>query len=152
MDLNPTGVYDIVMPATVISTARTIIQYNAPSTRIAVVLRAWLSQTLSETSTQEEVEILRTTTAGTGTGGPPTPRPKGAFAAAAGTATFNHSAEGTAGDSLIREGFNILNGWLWVATPDEYIILPPSARIALKFPVAPASATWTAGLTVAELG
>lgn len=150
MDLNPTGVYTISLDATVVSTARTLIQYNAPATRVAVVLRAWVSQTLSETSTQEEVQLLRVTTAGTGTAA--TPRPVGSFAAAAGTATVNHTAEGTAGDSLGREGFNILNGWLYVPTPDEYEIVPPSGRIALKFPVAPASATWSAGLVIAEIG
>ena len=150
MDLIPTGVYTIVMPATVVSTARTLVQYNAPATRIAVVTRAWVTNTLSETSTQEEVEILRVTTAGTGTSA--TPRPLGSFAAAAGTATVNNSAEGTAGDSLHREGFNILNGFEKIWTPAEYDIVPPSGRIALKFPVAPASATWSAGLIIAEFG
>lgn len=150
MDINPTGVYTISLDATVVSTARTLIQYNAPATRIAVVLRAWVSQTLSETSTQEEVQLLRVTTAGTGTAA--TPSPVGAFAAAAGTATVNHTAEGTAGSSMVREGFNILNGWLYIPTPDEFEVVPPSGRIAIKFPVAPASATWSAGLVIAEIG
>jgi hypothetical protein len=150
MDIPATGIYTVKLDATVVSTARSLIQINAPSTRIVVVLRAWVSQTLSEASTQEEIELLRTTTAGTGTSA--TPRPHASFAAAAGTATVNHTAEGTAGDSILREGFNILNGWLYIPTPAEWEIVPPSGRIALKFPVAPGSATWSAGITFAEIG
>ena len=151
MDITPIGVYSVEMPATVVSTARTLVQYNAAATNIAVVLRAWISQTLSETSTQEEAELLRVTTAGTGTG-TANARQLAAYGTLAGSVTMNHSAEGTAGDSIIREGFNILNGWLWVPTPEERVVIPPSGRIALKFPAAPASATWSAGLVIAEFG
>jgi hypothetical protein len=150
MDILPIGVYSTKLDATVVATARTLVQYNASATNIGVVLRAWVSQNLSETSTQEEVEIQRVTTAGTGTAG--NLRALATYGAALGTTTVNHTAEGTAGDSLIREGFNILNGWLWVPTPEERIVVPPSGRVVLKFPVAPASATWSAGLVVAELG
>jgi hypothetical protein len=151
MLIMPTGIYTITLDATAVSAARTLVQYNAPSTRIAVVLRAWVSQCNSEVATQEEIQLLRVTTAGTGTGA--TPRPTGSFAAAAGTATVNNSAEGTAGDSLHREGFEIRNGWLWIPTPEERFIIPPSGRIALKFPAAPeASIDVSAGLVVAELG
>lgn len=151
MDITPIGIYTTVMPATVVSTAITLVQYNAASTNIGVVLKAWVSQNLSETSTQEEAQLLRVSTAGTGTGSPAL-NPLGAYGTAAGTTTIAHSAEGTPSTSLVREGFNILNGWLWVPTPDERIIIPPSGRLALKFPVAPASATWSAGLVIAEFG
>lgn len=151
MDVPVTGVYSVRLDLTAVSTARTLVQVNAPSTRAVAVIRAWVGQGNSETSTQEEIELLRTTTAGTGTSA--TPRPLGSYAAAAGTATVNHTAEGTAGDSLHREAFNIVTGWLWIPTPIEAVIVPPSGRIALKFPVAPeASIDVTAGIVFAEIG
>ncbi|MGH2625671.1 MAG: hypothetical protein ACRDHY_03345, partial [Anaerolineales bacterium] len=57
------------------------------------------------------------------------------------------------GDPLIDEGFNWLNGWLWVPAPEERIWVPPSGRIVLKLPVAPSPAvTTSAGLILGEVG
>lgn len=145
------GVYVARLDATVISTAITLIQLNAPATAVLEILKAWVTQTLSEVSTQEEIQILRTTTAGTGTSFTPILISPGSAAAGA-TVTTNHSAEGTAGDSVIREGFNILNGWYYIPIPDERIYVAPSGRLALKFPAAPASATWSAGIIWREIG
>ena len=145
------GIYVARLDAVVISTAITLIQVNAPATAALEIIRVWVGQTLSETSTQESIQILRTTTAGTGTSFTPILLRPGDAAAGA-TATTNHSGEGSAGDSLLREGFNILNGWLYLPVPEERIIVAPSGRIALKFPVAPASATWQAGIIWRELG
>ena len=145
------GIYVARLDATVVSTAITLIQVNAPATAVLEILKAWVSQTLSEVSTQEEIQILRTTTAGTGTSFTPILLSP-ATAAAAATATTNHTAEGTAGDSLIREGFNVLGGWVYLPVPEERIFVAPSGRIALKFPVAPASATFTAGIIWREIG
>lgn len=145
------GIYVARLDATVVSTARTLIQINAPATAVLEILRMWVTQTLSETSTQEEIQILRTSTAGTGTSFTPILVSTGTSAAGA-TATNNHTAEGTAGDSIIREGFNIINGWYYLPIPEERIFVAPSARIALKFPVAPASATFTAGIVWSEIG
>jgi hypothetical protein len=148
--MNATAVGTILEPGTAYTAARTVLQLNAPATRAVVLLRVWISQTTSETATQEEVQILRTTTAGTGTSvtpvgiQPPVP---------SSTATRNHTAEGTAGDSLIEEGWEIRAGWLYLPVPEERITVPPSGRIALKIPVAPAaSITIAAGITFAEIG
>lgn len=145
-----TGVYSILMSAVVVSTARTLIQLNAPSTHALEIIRAWITQELSEVSTQEAIQILRVSTAGTGTAGDE--RALRGSQVAQATGTTNHTAEGTAGDILLREGFNILNGFLYLPVPEERIYIPPSGRIALKFPVAPASATWTAGIVWGEIG
>lgn len=146
------GVYTTKLDLTAVSTARTLVQYNAAATVVGVLLRAWVTQENSETSTQEGIEVLRVTTAGTGTAG--VLRPLGAYVAAAGTTTVNHTVEGTASDSLLREGFNILNGWLWVPSCEqERIIIGPSGRLALKFPVAPEAAIdVTAGFVIGEIG
>lgn len=146
------GVYSAVLAATAVTTNKTLVQVNAPATASLMVLRAWITNTESETSTAEEAEIIRRTTAGTGTAY--TPIPLGGYAAASSSAATNHTVEGTAGDSIIREGFNILDGWLWVPScAEERIIVPPSGRISIRFAANPeASTTVTAGIVFEEIG
>jgi hypothetical protein len=72
-------------------------------------------------------------------------------------------AEGTAGtDSsanaagtrtpIVYDGFNNLNGWLWVPTPEERIVIPADTAIVLKIVGTPATLTnWSAGITYEEL-
>lgn len=128
----------------VISTAITILQIKAGAAALEL-LKVVLTQGLSETSTQEQVQILRKSAAATVTSYTPLKCNPGAPAAlcVGGTSAtgYTASAEGTDGDVLVDEGFNILNGWLWVPEK-ERIIVPQSGIIAIKFPVAPASATW----------
>lgn len=147
MSTNYSGVYIARLDATVVSTARTLVQINLPATRTAEIIRMWVTQTLSEISTQEEIQVLVVTTAGTGTSFTPV-LIRGAATSA--TATNNHTAEGTASTVYIREGFNILSGWLYLPVPEERIQIAPSGRLALRFPVAPASATWSAGIIWGE--
>lgn len=149
--LAPLGVYTVIEPGTAYTTSRTVLQINATSARVLVLLRAWVSQLDSEVATAEEIQLLRTTTAGTGTA--VTPAPLQAAPAAVTTASRNHSAEGTAGTELFREGWEVRNGWLYHPVPEERIVVPPSGRLALRLPSAPeASLTLIAGMTFAELG
>jgi hypothetical protein len=55
---------------------------------------------------------------------------------------------------VILDNFNVLNGWLWVPTPRETIVMNATANaFGLYFPVAPSPTTgWSAGLVFAELG
>lgn len=138
----------------IISTAITILQYKAGSAAPALLLRAWLNQGLSEVSTQEQVQILRKTGAATVTSFTPRKmRPNDPTAAGAGgtSATgYTGSAEGTDGDVLVDEGWNILGGgYVWVPSKED-IWIPAGGIIAMKFPVAPASATWRAGFVIRE--
>lgn len=61
------------------------------------------------------------------------------------------SGEGTETDTILAQGFNILNGFEWLATPDEQIVVPVNGFIKLKFLVAPPSATWYSEITFREL-
>jgi hypothetical protein len=149
--LAPTGVYTVLEAGTAYTASRTVLQINAAATKALVLLRAWVSQLESETATAEEIQLLRTTTAGTGTS--VTPAPLSGAQAATSTASRNHTAEGTAGTELFREGWEVRNGWLYHPVPEERIIVPPSGRLALRLPSAPeASLTIIAGMTFAELG
>ena len=149
------GIYTINHNAIVVSTAITIIQYKAGATNKARVVRFSIGQGLSETSTMEQIQLLRKTGAATVTSFTPLENdPDGpvAFGAGGTAATgITATAEGTDGDILVNAAFNILNGYEWVRSDLNEIIIPAAGIIALKFPVAPASATWRASLVIEEM-
>lgn len=147
------GEYTVEAEAQVIATAITILELTAPSTGMLEILRAWCSQSSSAASAQARLQILRKTATVTGAATPPTPRPMlPGYAASGMTVKWLATAEGTDGVILHDEGFNLINGFLWVPVPEERIWVPPSGIIALKFPAAPTSATWSFGFKVRERG
>jgi hypothetical protein len=129
------------------------------------MLRAWASQSANATSAQQGVALRTQVTAfPTLTGA--TPR-KTKFldpaslivsgtAGAAGTCGILASVAGAGTKSeVVTDNFNVLNGWLWVPTPRETIVMPAMAAsgFGLYFPVQPTTLTgWSSGLTYAELG
>lgn len=135
-----------------ISTAITVIQVLAGAASLEL-LRCGISQGLSETSTMEHVQVLRKTAAATVTAF--TPRrfnfndPTALAVGGVNATGYTASAEGTDGEVLLDDGWNILNGWQWKSGEDR-IIVPQAGIIAMKFPVAPASATWRAYMVFAE--
>lgn len=142
-----------------VSTAITIIQIKAGASTPLELLRAHVSQGISETSTQEQILILMKTVAATVTAQTPGLWPNGGAgpiaASAVGSTTgtgITATAEGTDGQILVNEGFNIVSGWTWVPSSEkERILVPAGSIIALKFPVAPsASITVRASLVFAE--
>lgn len=132
------------------STAITILQLTAPSTASIEILRAWVSQQGSTTSAQPEITLLRKTATATVTSLTPV-KTHPQDVAADSTAGHTASAEGTDGDILASDGFNVLNGWLYLPVPEERITVDPSGIIALKFVVAPASQSWHYGIIFREL-
>jgi hypothetical protein len=128
-------------------------------------LRAWASQAANATSAQQSV-ALRTQVTAFPTLTSATPRKlklldpvsviTGGTAGAAGTAGVNASVAGAGAKSeVIDDNFNVLNGWLWVPTPRETIIMNASAAsgFGMYFPVQPTTLTsWSYGLTFGELG
>ena len=149
------GIYTINHNAIVVSTAITIIQYKAGAANKARVVRFSIGQGLSETSTMEQIQLLRKTGAATVTSFTPLendPDGPAAFGAGGTAATgITATVEGTDGDILVNAAFNILNGYEWVRSDLNEIIIPAAGIIALKFPVAPASATWRASLVIEEM-
>lgn len=145
-------VYSVQLNAVSVSAAITLIRVTAPATMVLVLLRAWVSQSSSTTSQQIRAAIQRATTDGTLT--PETPEKLSpGDPAATFTAGVNATAEPTlSGDPIIDEGFNVLNGLLWVPAPEERIWIPPSGRAVLRLPAAPTAITISAGLIVGEVG
>lgn len=128
-------------------------------------MRMWASQQGSATSAQQRIEVETQVTAFP-TLVSATPRKlkfgdgtasviAGGTAGAAGTSGINASAEG-AGTKTVMFGdnFNILNGFLWVATPRETIVMPAGSAsgLGLYLPAAAASlSNWAAGMNFGEI-
>lgn len=158
--------YTIVMEnQTIVADATLIILHAAAAWGTAgsllEVARITVSQNAVEVSEQNGVIIARKVTAfGTYTATTPTPHVIGSAASAiaggtagaAATAGTDASAEGAGAVTVIHtEGFNNLNGYLWVPTPDETIWLGPDQAVIVKLRGTPATLTgWNATLTYLE--
>ena len=144
---------------------RAVIFVNPGTTCSLEFLRAWASQAANATSAQQSV-ALRTVNTQFPTVTAATPRKlklldpasviTGGTLGSAGTAGVLESSAGVGSQSeVVLDNFNVLNGWLWVPTPRETIIMNASATsgFGLYFPVVPGTLTaWSAGLTYSELG
>ena len=109
-----------------------------------------------DTTNQQPVELIRKSVAATVTSFTPivlraTDAAADAVGGTAATGT-DASAEGTDGDIVHLDSFNILNGWFYVPVPEERITVAPSGIIALKFPIAPAAMDIFAGIVWREIG
>jgi len=139
--------------------AVTALQLATGATKPIAIVRAWCSQVGSTTSAQTSIRLIRKTAAATVTAAVGTDfvdhdLSDPAASLQVGTALTGHTAtvEGTDGDIIIAEGFNVLNGWLYLPVPEERIIVPAAGIVGVKFPVAPAAATYEIGVTFGELG
>jgi hypothetical protein len=126
--------------------------------------RAWASQAANATSAQQRIQLSSQVTAfPTLVSATPTKNKlsdpasliTGGTTGAAGTAGVNASAEGAGTKTILYpDSFNVLNGWLWVPTPSETIIMNASGAsgLGLHFPAAPTTLTsWSGGLGYREL-
>jgi hypothetical protein len=77
----------------------------------------------------------------------------GGTAGAEGTCGTDASAEGAGTVTpIIYDGFNNLNGWLWVPVPEERIRVPIDTAVILKIVGTPAAlGNWSAGMTYEEV-
>jgi hypothetical protein len=161
------AVYSVTMQNQTIVADATLVIIHTDSTlgtRASTIriLRAWCNQQATETSDQLGIMLARKESAfGTYTSTTPTPHFVGgpASAIAGGTA----GAEATSGTDasaegagtvtpIVYEGFNNLNGWLWVPTPEERLIVPTDTAVIVKIVGTPATLTnWSAGITYEEL-
>ena len=108
--------YTINMNGVAVTSAITLLQYKAGSSNIAKILRVQVTQSNQSSSAQQTVAILRKSGAATVTSYTPRlidPGDSAAGGVGGTTATgTNASGEGTNGDILLQQDFNVLNGWL----------------------------------------
>lgn len=133
---------------------------------LLAIRRIEISQSGSTTSAQLRAEIFTRDTAGTLTMTSVTPQPINplggpasaiagnvAPAAAAARCGINSSAD-SGGTYTQRRAFNFnnLNGYLYIPTPEELIIVPPATVFGVRFLAAPGTTTgWTIALDFEEL-
>jgi hypothetical protein len=146
----------------IISTAITVLQLKAGANNGFEIVRGSLTQYGSTTSDQEEIALVRKSVGATvtqavigGSGGTlfyRDPNESTPSLSLGTTATgVIATGEGTDSDYVLREAFNVLNGWVYLPVPEERIYVPPAGIIGLKFIVAPASQTWDAELVIREM-
>ena len=161
------SVYSVVMNNQTIIASADLVIIHTDSTLASGgsnirILRAWCSQNETETSQQLGIQLcLQASAFGTYTA--TTPAPHFIGGRVSGIAGATTGAEGTAGTDasanaagtktpLLVDGFNNLNGWLWVPTPEERIIVPLDTAIVLAMIGTASTLTgWNAGITYEEL-
>lgn len=126
------------------------------------VLRMSCGQTSTTTSAQLAVRWgLKASAFGTFTSTTPAPIAIGTIASAIAGSTSNAAASAGTDSSangagtltvLGAEAFNNLNGWLWVPTPEERILIGPDLTFVLQLQGTPSALTgWYADLTFQEM-
>lgn len=144
--------YSATLQSGVIASCANLVQLK--STGIGYdILRGWVSQSASVTSAQAPIQLVRKSAAGdvapftplhVGSTGDPA---SSMVASSSGCGTFTSTAAfGTDGDIIVRDAFNVLNGWLYLPVPEERIFITGGGIVATRFPIAVASETWEAGL------
>lgn len=152
-------VYSLQNNGVTISTAITALQLKAGANGVVELLRASFTQSGSTTSTQIAAAVLRKSAAATvtiavaGTNlkkmNPASPTADASLGTSA--TGFTASAEGTNTDLSVQRGLNILNGWEWLPTPEERMVIPISGFCGLTFMTAPPAVAWYAELVFREL-
>jgi len=159
--------YTITMAnATVIANGELITLRAATSFTSRASLLSILRMTVSQqgTSTSQQLAVrwgLKASAFGTFTAATPSPAVLNAVASAitgsttnaASSAGTNASANGAGTLTVMgQEGFNNLNGWLWVPTPDEQVLVGPDLTFLLQLQGTPTTLTgWNATLFFEEL-
>lgn len=152
-------IYTLKNNGVTIATAITVLQLLAGTAGPVEILRGSLTQDGTETSTQVAGGIIRKSAAATVTAAvlgttlvennPVSPASNANLGTSATGITA--SAEGTNGELTNQRGFNVLNGYEWLPTPEERILAPQGGIVALYFAAAPPSAVWYGELVFREL-
>jgi hypothetical protein len=150
---------------TIANAAVTLVFINPPAAPNVdlTIIRAWVSQSNSATAVMQRVQLNTQVTAfPTLTSHTPLAHNRGdsasvitgGTAGAAGTAGIDATAEGAGAKTVIvADAFCNVNGWLWLPTEEERIVLPAglASGFGLHLPVAAATLTdWTFGVTYIE--
>jgi hypothetical protein len=142
--------YAAVFEEVSVSAIQDLFQIAAPSTGSVIVHGCYISQSASETSEQLPILVHRGSTDGSG-GTTLTPSPlQVGGAAAESTVEANNTTQSTEGAFVHAEGFNVLNGWIWMPTPETRPTLSPSGRLVVELQVAPTAALTMNGVLLFE--
>src|SRR5215470_14955022 len=152
----PSGLYNLIRASVATSTAITVNQVLVPVRTAAECTRCWTNQDSVTTTNQTRIQLNRCATAGTVTGQSPVSSQNAMLASqcvsgASATGITATIEPGTA-TTWWSEGFNIVNGILYLPVPEARMMIVGAASgtgtplITVKFPGAPASANYTTGV------
>lgn len=150
-------VYTASRQGVAVTTANDIFEISAPASNAIVLLSAFVGQSSDAGDAAAEmlrIQIARHTASSSGGG---TTTPLRHFDVAGGMAfggTVEHSNTFVATNNVIlEETFNVQAGWYYTPVPEERIIIPPSGRLAISLPAAPAdSLTMSVRATFETIG
>lgn len=152
----PSGLYNLIRASTATSTAITVNEVLVPAQTAAEFTRCWCNQDSVTTTNQTRIQLNRCATVGTVTAQSPTPAQNGMQASkcVSGTAATGITATIEPGTVTTwwSEGFNIVNGILYLPVPEARMLIVGAASgtgtpvATVKFPGAPASANYTTGV------
>lgn len=138
-----------------VSAVQDLFEITAPADAVVVIHRCEITDEDSETSEQNVIVMNRgssATTSGSG-GAAVTPAPLDQGYAAAGSSVERNNTTPMSGGTITQRGswgFNWLNGFLFVPTPEERPVVSPSERHTFKLLSAPGSARNVSGVLVFE--
>lgn len=162
------ALYSVTMQNQTIVADATLVIIHSDSTlatraSLIKIYRAWAGQHGTATSQNLGIMIAQKASAfGTYTSttpvnlsvvGGPASAIAGGTAGAEATAGTDASGEGAGTVTpIIYDGFNNLNGWLWIPVPEERIVVPTDTAIILKLVGTPTTLTgWEAGMEFEEM-
>lgn len=148
----PAGLYNVIRAPVATSTAITVNQVLVPALAAAEFTRCWCNQSTVTTTNQTTIQLNQDSSTSTVTSQGPVAAGKGMQASkcVGGTSATGITAtiEGTVASTWWQEGFNIVNGILYLPVPEaRWMLVGQAAGVAaLKFPAAPAAANFVTGM------
>ena len=152
----PSGLYNLIRASVATSTAITVNEVLVPARTAAEWTRCWCNQDSVTTTNQTRIQLNRCGTAGTVTGQSPVSAQNAMLASqcvsGANATGITATIEPGTVTTWWSEGFNIVNGILYLPVPEARMMIVGAASgtgspvVAIKFPGAPATANYTTGM------
>lgn len=149
------GVYTANIEITGLSSAKTVLLLQAPSTGVLEILSVRLSNLNNETNQQWSVGLYHVTTVGSPAGTSITPEKHEKLdSSSSATALGNLSSEPStyATKPIDQDGPASLSGYRYDPLPEERPICPPSGAIGLRMLTTPDSVNVSAQVVYREIG
>lgn len=142
--------YSATFEEVAVSAVQDLFEINAPSDAIVVVHGFEISQSSDTDSEQLNLLVHRGSTSGSG-GSTPTVVPLAVGDTGAGvTVEANNTSQSTEGAFIHSAAFNVLNGYLWMPTPETRPVISPSGRLIIELQTAPGDELTMSGTVYLE--
>lgn len=129
--------YSAIFEEVAVSVVQDLFRISAPSDAVVVIHGFEISQSSDTDSEMLNLLVHRGTTDGSG-GTTPTPAPmEVGDAAFGGTVGANNTTQSTEGTILHSAAFNVLNGYIWMPTPETRPVISPNGRLVVELQTAP---------------